>query len=135
METAEHREPCEARVSRTVLGAPGGEILPGDSSLLTVGAGAGNLPLCGVERSKTLEFQLSETLRTDLRLRSPYIPQLSQPVLPKNLAYASFRPSAPLHGCRDIGKLFDAVKAFGHDALAEIATQERGMLKEVVDGL
>ena len=32
MATAEHREPCEARGSRTVLGAPGGEIPPGDST-------------------------------------------------------------------------------------------------------
>ena len=32
METAEHREPCESRGSRTVLGAPGGEIPPGDST-------------------------------------------------------------------------------------------------------
>src|SRR5450759_280609 len=31
--TAEHREPCESRGSRTVLGAPGGEIPPGDSTL------------------------------------------------------------------------------------------------------
>src|SRR5208282_6524240 len=31
METAEHREPCESRGSRTDLGAPGGEIPPGDS--------------------------------------------------------------------------------------------------------
>src|SRR6202140_2402016 len=31
-ETAEHREPCESRGSRTVLGAPGGEIPPGDST-------------------------------------------------------------------------------------------------------
>src|SRR6266436_711644 len=35
METAEHREPCESRGSRTVLGAPGGEILPGDSTIST----------------------------------------------------------------------------------------------------
>src|ERR1700746_3184618 len=35
METAEHREPCESRGSRTVLGAPGGEIPPGDSTLMT----------------------------------------------------------------------------------------------------
>ena len=31
MPTVEHREPCESRGSRTVLGAPGGEIPPGDS--------------------------------------------------------------------------------------------------------
>ena len=30
--TVEHREPCESRGSRTVLGAPGGEIPPGDST-------------------------------------------------------------------------------------------------------
>src|SRR6266566_8394642 len=32
METAEHREPCESRGSCTDLGAPGGEIPPGDST-------------------------------------------------------------------------------------------------------
>src|SRR2546429_8142806 len=36
METAEHREPCESRGSRTVLGAPGGEIPPGDSTNSTL---------------------------------------------------------------------------------------------------
>jgi hypothetical protein len=30
---AEHREPCESRGLRTVLGAPGGEIPPGDSTI------------------------------------------------------------------------------------------------------
>ena len=34
--TVEHREPCELRGSRTVLGAPGGEIPPGDSSKASV---------------------------------------------------------------------------------------------------
>ena len=33
--TVEHREPCESRGSRTVLGAPGGEIPPGNSSIST----------------------------------------------------------------------------------------------------
>src|ERR1700749_184517 len=32
MATAEHREPCGSRGPGTVLGAPGGEIPPGDSS-------------------------------------------------------------------------------------------------------
>jgi hypothetical protein len=32
MATAEHREPCDLRRSCTVLGAPGGEIPPGDST-------------------------------------------------------------------------------------------------------
>src|ERR1700732_340115 len=34
MATAEHREPCESRGSCTVLGAPGGETPPGDSTNL-----------------------------------------------------------------------------------------------------
>src|SRR5690348_923701 len=32
MATVEHREPCDSRGSCTVLGAPGGEIPPGDST-------------------------------------------------------------------------------------------------------
>src|SRR5215510_8177935 len=32
MAPAEHREPCDSRGSRTVLGAPGGEIPSGDST-------------------------------------------------------------------------------------------------------
>src|SRR5262249_45013423 len=32
MATAEHREPCDSSGSCTVLGAPGGEIPPGDSA-------------------------------------------------------------------------------------------------------
>src|SRR6516165_10773367 len=33
MAMAEHREPCDSRGSCTVLGAPGGEIPPGDSTI------------------------------------------------------------------------------------------------------
>src|SRR6516162_8694921 len=36
MEAAEHREPCESRGSCTDLGAPGGEIPPGDSTFTSV---------------------------------------------------------------------------------------------------
>ena len=35
MPTVEHREPCDSRGSCTVLGAPGGEIPPGDSTIAT----------------------------------------------------------------------------------------------------
>ena len=38
--TVEHREPCESRGSRTVLGAPGGEIPPGDSTISSLRARA-----------------------------------------------------------------------------------------------
>src|SRR5215475_2984718 len=36
MATAEHREPCDSRGSCTVLGAPGGETPPGDSTTAVV---------------------------------------------------------------------------------------------------
>src|ERR1700674_1727750 len=36
MATAEHREPCESRGSCTVLGAPGGETPPGDSTMSAI---------------------------------------------------------------------------------------------------
>src|SRR5262249_16734520 len=36
MATAEHREPCDSRGSCTVLGAPGGEIPPGDSTSTSI---------------------------------------------------------------------------------------------------
>ena len=36
--TVEHREPYESRGSRTVLGAPGGEIPPGNSTFATFSA-------------------------------------------------------------------------------------------------
>src|SRR5262249_14328212 len=39
MATAEHREPCDSRGSCTVLGAPGGEIPPGDSAVTTEAVG------------------------------------------------------------------------------------------------
>ena len=43
--TVEHREPCESRGSRTVLGAPGGEIPPGDSSKRHVATPNNNVAL------------------------------------------------------------------------------------------
>src|SRR5258705_8492210 len=36
MATAEHREPCDSRGSRTVLGAPGGETPLGDSTKASI---------------------------------------------------------------------------------------------------
>src|SRR5439155_10316578 len=43
MATAEHREPYESRGSRTVLGAPGGESPPGDSTDSAVAASPYNV--------------------------------------------------------------------------------------------
>ena len=61
METAEHREPCESRGSRTDLGAPGGEIPPGDSTEAAVRCaaairqqlgGIADLPGCMLETTQ-----------------------------------------------------------------------------------
>src|SRR5215472_7429532 len=43
MATAEHREPCDSRGSCTVLGAPGGGIPPGDSTLADKATIKGNV--------------------------------------------------------------------------------------------
>ena len=40
--TVEHREPCDSRGSCTVLGAPGGEIPPGDSTTAVHPLSCGN---------------------------------------------------------------------------------------------
>src|SRR5258708_9827355 len=48
METAEHREPYESRGSRTVLGAPGGETPPGDSTITPVPARGGRVRMAPV---------------------------------------------------------------------------------------
>ena len=48
--TVEHREPCKSRGSRTVLGAPGGEIPPGDSSATDHLSPLRRQPAPGIER-------------------------------------------------------------------------------------
>src|SRR5215469_15971670 len=60
METAEHREPCESRGSRTVLGAPGGEIPPGDSTQAAVRATFALSPLLPPKRKSEAPFVTSE---------------------------------------------------------------------------
>src|SRR6266540_5403398 len=54
--TAEHREPCDSRGSCTVLGAPGGEIPPGDSTK-SERLGLSTLsPVCPQKRTSDLPF-------------------------------------------------------------------------------
>src|SRR6516165_2600342 len=51
MATAEHREPCDSRGSCTVLGAPGGEIPPGDSTIAERLRMSKCCPLCPRKRT------------------------------------------------------------------------------------
>src|SRR6266403_6198998 len=53
MATAEHREPCDSRGSCTVLGAPGGETPPGDSTFTTDAVEATRACLSAVARKRT----------------------------------------------------------------------------------
>ena len=50
--TVEHREPCESRGSRTVLGAPGGETPPGDSTIASRSTKADQPFMSAVPRSR-----------------------------------------------------------------------------------
>src|SRR5437867_12567233 len=61
MATAEHREPCDSRGSCTVLGAPGGEIPPGDSTIAPAAPRRGN---------PRLQFLRSEERRVGKECRS-----------------------------------------------------------------
>ena len=61
METAEHREPCESRGSRTDLGAPGGEIPPGDSTFATVSSSAAIFPESDEQRKAIVRETLNFT--------------------------------------------------------------------------
>src|SRR6478736_4181100 len=63
MATAEHREPCDSRGSCTVLGAPGGEIPPGDSTSPAV-------PARQRRGRSTSRSGLPELDRVDLKLRN-----------------------------------------------------------------
>src|SRR5262245_20351100 len=55
MATAEHREPCESRGSCTVLGAPGGEIPPGDSPKARMPPAVPPRRKCLRKRTKSLQ--------------------------------------------------------------------------------
>src|SRR5215813_8314363 len=61
MATAEHREPCDSRGSCTVLGAPGGESPPGDSTRV-------RLPAPLSTRQMTLRKQTESLQRRERRM-------------------------------------------------------------------
>src|SRR5215470_674253 len=59
METAEHREPYESRGSRTVLGAPGGETPPGDSTIRVKSLRDENRSMSAMPRKRRLAVKAS----------------------------------------------------------------------------
>jgi hypothetical protein len=83
MATAEHREPYESRGSRTVLGAPGGESPPGDSTFTVAGQVLrrevpSNRIVGDVPRKVDREFYaLVEAPSRILKLNVEYIGQLT----------------------------------------------------------
>src|SRR5262249_25753810 len=82
MATAEHREPCDSRGSCTVLGAPGGETPPGDSTFFTLDPPSTRLlsVCCSFNSSR----QCDETAPT-LRAKAALGGQLSAPPLRRRL--------------------------------------------------
>jgi len=70
--TVEHREPCDSRGSCTVLGAPGGEIPPGDSSFATdaLGARSARCPEYPESRHEAPAQYLTRCTKTRLTHRS-----------------------------------------------------------------
>ena len=72
METAEHRERYESRGSRTVLGAPGGEIPPGDSTRTEVGDAARDVGYSVFSRLRNAKADVVPPLAIirDMRLKT-----------------------------------------------------------------
>src|SRR5262249_40621120 len=68
MATAEHREPCDSRGSCTVLGAPGGEIPPGDSTLRLPGARFPQVDVGGAGLARVVALDQVAAQRARLRL-------------------------------------------------------------------
>src|SRR5436190_8058641 len=66
MAMAEHREPCDSRVSCTGLEAPGGETSPVDSSIGTVLYASNALGLSSLAPIVTQSVLYRETYRFDL---------------------------------------------------------------------
>ena len=60
----------------------------------------------------------------------PNLTQQPQPVEAENIAYSVLRPTGPLHGHRQVGKVADCREAFGELDLAEFG--ERACVAFVV---
>src|ERR1700747_2776579 len=78
MAMAEHREPCDSRRSCTVLGAPGGEIPPGDSTISTVYRRA-ELFCCGSTNGRA-ELQKLEDVLQHVAARGRRLDPAAHPV-------------------------------------------------------
>jgi len=85
MGAAEHREPCESRGSRTVLGAPGGETPPGDSTNPGVGR-------CAWRRIKYLR-KLTKLLQRIRSVRTARITMTPDPAEHQTRNFDPRRPS------------------------------------------
>jgi hypothetical protein len=80
MATAEHREPCDSRGSCTVLGAPGGEIPPGDPTAASgTACGTGKIPLpVGARKNPGSPSHTAAVFGKDRRQRRVGIPVVSR---------------------------------------------------------
>src|SRR5262245_1107617 len=77
MAMAEHREPCDSRESCTVLGAPGSEIPPGDSTFSTIRTRAELVwykpTIRSAERTQTLRRRAHWTIHLHCSAREPRV--------------------------------------------------------------
>src|SRR5215471_14238063 len=81
METAEHREPYESRGSRTVLGAPGDETPPGDSTKAALPTTRPARPDSPRFRTRSNKRQHSSFGPTNPEPQA-FVPTLTSPVAP-----------------------------------------------------
>src|SRR5262249_19891958 len=96
MATVEHREPCESRGSRTVLGARGGEIPPRDSTLSTYCTGFSDQLMSASRRLCCKSRKLRHNrffAKTRNRRRLPIrVPSIALPKSPASLTREDVSP-------------------------------------------
>ena len=101
--TVEHREPCDSRGSCTVLGAPGGEIPPGDSTIASICSDCERVrsrPMIGPPPWRLMMFDPDQTDGAAGRLsRDSRIPPARSDVLAQ--VEALVKPSGSHSACAD----------------------------------
>src|SRR3984893_11424763 len=102
MATAEYREPCDSRGSRTVLGAPGGEIPSGDSTADRRG-NDGRLTI-------NLHFRRIDLHRRSLRNGGMHGGMERGPRAPSRYLPCAFAPLYEPRDCSGGDKVWDALR-------------------------
>ena len=116
MATAEHREPCESRGSCTVLGAPGGETPPGNSTAS---------PIAGIMVPRRLDLRKHESFRTPCEPGQRGRARPSRPCWSPSSAVASSLSKVWRFGDQSYGPATDVLRSTGKNNCGDQITNIR----------